>query len=162
MAILLENLGNLNRIDKSLLLYNNNRSRNEKPIMYLGDSGITENSRVEIDRISPHNFTTLMEKLDTDSSIGAIVVRAHGRQLCLVTKLKLYTKSSYDYFLKFSEYSLQQLKMNDFYSWSGLIYNDRMAPIKTAISRCVKSFYDNIAPEGTKKKWDTVIIYKDE
>ena len=162
MAILLEDLGNLNRIDKSLILYNNSRNNGKTPIMFLGDSVVTEKSRIEIDRITPHNFTTLMEKLDTDNSIAAIVVRAHGRQLCLVTKMKLYTKSSYEYFLRFSEYSLHQLKMNDFYSWTGFIYNDRPAPIKTAISRCVKSFYDNIAPEGTKKKWDTVIIYKDE
>lgn len=157
--ILLEDLGNLNRIDKSLVLFNDQRS---KQLMYLGATGITENSRVEVDRITPHNFTTLMTKLDEDNSIGAIVVRAHGRQLCLVSKLQLYAQHNYQYFLKFSNYAIDKLDMRGYYSYSGFLKNDRMAPIKTAISRCVKAFYDNVAPEGTRKNWDTVIIYKDE
>ena len=157
--LLLENLGTLNRIDKSLVIFNDYRNNQ---MMYLGATGITEKSKVEVDRITPHNFTTLMGKLDEDNSIGAIVVRAHGRQLCLVTKLHLYSKSGYQYFLKFSSYATEKLNMNQYYSGYGFIKNDRMAPIKTAISRCVKTFYDDVAPEGTRKKWDALIIYKDE
>jgi len=159
-TLLLEDLGNLNRIDKSLLLYNDRNGEGHP--MNLGATGITEKSRIEVNRITPHNFTTLMGMLDDDDSIGAIVVRAHGRQLCLVTKLHLYSRQSYVYFLKFSDYAMQRVKMTDYYTYSGFLKNDRPAPIKTAISRCVKGFYDNIAPEGTRKNWDTVIIYKDE
>ena len=37
---------------------------------------------------------------------------------------------------------------------------EKEAQAKTAVSRCVKAFFDK-APEGTRKKWDALIIYKD-
>ena len=157
MMELFEDYKNLNMIDRTLLIGNNYKNEEIK----LQDLPITPNSEIYIDKVSPHNFTKVMEILDSDESIGAIVVRAHNRQLLMVTKDRQIIRRlnlGYDnYGLILTKFAYSNY--NNHYT-SRFIHSDREAPIKTAISRTVKAFYEK-APEGTKKKWDILVIKKD-
>lgn len=157
MMELFEDFKNLNMIDRTLLISN----RYDDEIIDLKDTTITPNSEIYIDKVTPHNFTRVMEMLNEDETIGAIVVRAHNRQLMLVSKdnsfRRKYNIGYHDYFVVLSKIAYNNY--NSHYA-SRFIHSDKEAPIKTAISRTVKSFYDK-APEGTKKKWDILVIKKD-
>lgn len=160
--LLLEDYGNLNRIESSLINKNyRSSSSNDTGKIDIRNSTITNNSKIVVDRINPHTFSHAFEMLDSDDTIGAIVFRAYGRQLCLATKEKdLYGSAWGDsYVITFSDYSLYQLDMQ--YGYAGGVKSfAKEAQAKTAVSRCVKAFFEK-APEGTRKKWDALIIYKD-
>ena len=155
MIELFEDYKNLNMLDRTFLMQNRS---NANPIN-LKDVSITPNSEIYIEKVTPHNFTTAMALLE-DETIGALVFRAHNRQLVMVTKDKqLIRKYGFwdEYMAILSTYAYS--KCNTHYG-NRYIRSEREAPIKTAVSRVIKSFYEQ-APEGTKKKWDVLVIKKD-
>ena len=156
MIKLFEDLKNLNMIDRSFFM---DGGRMEK----LKQITMTPNSRIEVSKILPHKFTTVMEKLSEDD-VAAIVIRAHKRQLLFVTKDARIGKVmngyyNYNYYVVMSDYAYTNCNSHDYRKTTS--YNTE-APAKTQISRTVKDFYDRVAPEGTKKSWDALIIYRDE
>lgn len=159
-AILKEDYENLNRIDSSF--FNN---ANGKKIIQLQKASITPKSKVVVDKITPHTFTHVLEMLDTqEQEIGAIIIRAHKRQLCLATKdLRAFDFSSSwskKYGVIFSDYAYNTVRLDRHY-YNRLWTMENGNQLKTAMSRCVKLFYDEIAGEGVRKSWDAIIIYKD-
>ena len=135
--LLLEDYGNLNRIESSLINKNYRSSgSNDTGKIDIRNSTITNNSKIVVDRINPHTFSHAFEMLDSDDTIGAIVFRAYGRQLCLATKEKdLYGSAWGDsYVITFSDYSLYQLDMQ--YGYAGGVKSfAKEAQAKTAVSR---------------------------
>ena len=156
MIKLFEDLKNLNMIDRSFFM---DGGRMEK----LKQITMTPNSRIEVSKILPHKFTTVMEKLSEDD-VAAIVIRAHKRQLLFVTKDARIGRVmngyyNYNYYVVMSDYAYTNCNSHDYRKITS--YNTE-APAKTQISRTVKDFYERVAPEGTKKSWDALIIYRDE
>ena len=156
MIKLFEDLKNLNMIDRSFFM---DGGRMEK----LKQITMTPNSRIEVSKILPHKFTTVMEKLSEDD-VAAIVIRAHKRQLLFVTKDERIGRVmngyyNYNYYVVMSDYAYTNCNSHDYRKITS--YNTE-APTKTQISRTVKDFYEKVAPEGTKKSWDALIIYRDE
>ena len=159
-TILKEDYENLNRLDSSF--FNNESGRK---VIKLEHASITPKSKVVIDKIVPHTFTHVLELLDTqESEIGAIIIRAHKRQLCLLTKdLNAFDFSSSwnkKYGAIFSDYAYDTVGVKRYY-YNRLWTFESGNQLKTAMSRCVKTFYDDIAGEGVRKSWDAIIIYKD-
>ena len=154
MMKLFEDYKNLNILDRTLL----HKYRGGE-VIPLKNAPITPNSEIYIERVTPHNFTNAMSMLE-DESIAALVFRAHNKQLIMVTKnSELIKKYGYynEYMAVLTNYAYQ--KCNDHYG-TQFIRSDREAPIKTAVSRIIKTFYDK-APEGTKKKWDVLVVKVD-
>ena len=156
MIKLFEDLKNLNMIDRSFFM---DGGRMEK----LKQITMTPDSRIEVSKILPHKFTTVMEKLSEDD-VAAIVIRAHKRQLLFVTKDERIGRVmngyyNYNYYVVMSDYAYTNCNSHDYRKQTS--YNTE-APAKTQISRTVKDFYERVAPEGTKKSWDALIIYRDE
>ena len=154
MMKLFEDYKNLNILDRSLF----NTYRNGDTFKMQG-SPITPDSEIYIEKVTPHNFTSAMAMLD-DETIAALVFRAHNRQLIMVSKNNdLIRKYGYyqDYMAILTNYAYN--KCNDYYD-GVVVRSDREAPIKTAVSRIIKSFYEK-APEGTRKQWDVLVIKVD-
>lgn len=150
MMKLFEDYKNLNMIDRSFLNRYDNMNR----------SIITPNSKIEVNSVSPHRFTTVMEILK-QPDVAAVIVRAHNRQLLFVTAKREIVRSAtgfhHDYGAILSDYARRNLNN---YGYGTQTATDSEAAIKTIISRFVKVFYEK-APEGTRKKWDILVIYKD-
>lgn len=158
MINLFEDFKNLNIIDRSFLelgrRYNKVNMGNNMPI--------TPESEIVVSRVEPHKFSTILELLNNNDDIAGVVVRAHNRQLIFVTANRNTIRNmggGYSNYLGVLSYNAYK-NYND-HGYDRLIRTDAEAPIKTAISRTVKSFYDKMA-STVKKKWDVLIIYKDK
>lgn len=154
MMKLFEDYKNLNILDRSLF----NTYRNGDTFQMQG-SPITPDSEIYIEKVTPHNFTTAMAMLN-DMSIACLVFRAHNRQMIMVTKNHdLIRKYGYysDYMAVLTNYAYN--KCNEHYG-NNIIRSDKEAPIKTAVSRTIKAFYEK-APEGIRKQWDVLVVKVD-
>ena len=67
--LLLEDYGNLNRIESSLINKNYRSSgSNDTGKIDIRNSTITNNSKIVVDRINPHTFSHAFEMLDSDDT----------------------------------------------------------------------------------------------
>lgn len=156
MINLFEDYKNLNMLDRSFFIDNYNNSVNFR------GSEMSPESKIVVSNVSPHRFSSIMDIINNNEDIAAIVVRAHNRQLLLISKNNS-VKSIYGY--RYNNYvavfSANAYDNYNDHGYSKLLRIDSEAQVKTLISRTVKAFYEK-APEGVKKKWDILIVYKDE
>ena len=162
MIKLFEDYKNLNMIDRSFLMpirRNNTVS--------LQDINVTPNSKVVINPIEPHKFSTIIDIYESQKDqIAMIIVRAHNRQLLAVYPVgrdsigrRMNSYSYKDFVIQFTPFAYQKCQMHYWYSEQET--TDSVVTVKTMISRTVKRFYDLVAPEGTTKKWDCIFVYND-
>lgn len=163
MIKLFEDYKNLNMIDRSFLI----PVRGQNTVSLQG-MPVTPNSKVVINPIEPHKFSTIMDIYESQKDqIAMIIVRAHNRQLLAIyprtrrnsvgAEIHSYTYKQFG--IKFTPYAYQKCKMSEWYSEQES--TDSVATVKTIISRTVKRFYELVAPEGTTKKWDCIFVYND-
>lgn len=168
MIKLFEDYKNLNMIDRSFLI-----PAHRSDTVSLQGMKVTPNSKVVINPIEPHKFSTIMDIYESQKDqIAMIIVRAHNRQLLAIypyadgytheyadiaTKMISYVNKQF--FIQFTPFAYQKCKMSEWYSeWES---TNSVATVKTIISRTVKRFYELVAPEGTTKKWDCIFVYND-
>ena len=162
MIKLFEDYKNLNMIDRSFLM----PTRGSNTVS-LEDINVTPNSKVVINPIEPHKFSTIIDIYESQKDqIAMIIVRAHNRQLLAVYPVgrdsigrQMISYSYKDFVIKFTPFAYQKCQMNYWYSEQEV--TDSVATVKTMISRTVKRFYELVAPEGTTKKWDCIFVYND-
>lgn len=158
MINLFEDFKNLNIIDRSFF----ELGRRYYKVNMGNNMPITPESKIVVSKVEPHKFSTILELLNNNDDIAGVVVRAHNRQLIFVTADRNTIRSmGGGYSNYFAILSYNAYKNYNDHGYDRVIRTDAEAPIKTAISRTVKSFYDKAAPT-VKKKWDILIIYKDE
>lgn len=162
MIKLFEDYKNLNMIDRSFLM-----PRRRNNTVSLQDINVTPNSKVVINPIEPHKFSTIIDIYESQKDqIAMIIVRAHNRQLLAVYPVgrdsigrQMNSYSYKDFVIQFTPFAYQKCQMHYWYSEQEA--TDSVAMVKTMISRTVKRFYELVAPEGTTKKWDCIFVYND-
>lgn len=170
MSLLFEDFGNLNRIDRSLII--NNSGSWSKGVQYDYKRGVGPNSEVKIIELRPHNFTSLINYIKNNDDISFIVLRCHKKQLLAISYGQNnggYGKPYDNWSIKFTRLAWERIGSNLSFPRTGRgtssIYNgittDSEATAKSILSKTVSFFYDNIAKEGTIKQWDIIAVYKD-
>ena len=161
-----EDYGNLNMLDRSLLFYNDYKENNDemmlksikKPVN-LKNTGISPNSKIEIDPVKPHSVKTIIEILNK-YDVSALVFRINHKQICLITSFEsLYntSQSGIDIFVKPSAFASINL---DFGNYNTNAYSFTTNTLKRKLSELVKIFQEKFNLEK-KPKWDLLVIYKD-
>lgn len=163
-----EDYGNLNVLDRSLLLYNDSKNDNnddgeimlksiKKPVN-LKNTGISPNSKIEIDPVKPHSIKTIIEILDKHD-VSALVFRINHKQICLITSFEsLYNtfQTGTDIFVKPSAYASINLNFGN----NTNTYSFNENTLKRKLSELIKIFQEKFNLEK-KPKWDLLVIYKD-
>jgi len=171
MSLLFEDFGNLNRIDRSLII-NDTESWN-KGLQYDYRRGVGPNSEVKIIELRPHNFTSLINYIKNNNDISFIVLRCHKKQLLAISYGKNsggYGRTYDNWSIKFTKLAWDKIGSNLSFprtsrgtsSISNGITTDSEANAKSILSKTVTYFYNNIAKEGTIKQWDIIAVYKDD
>lgn len=166
-----EDYGNLKVLDRSLLFYNDNKNvddndeimlKNVRKSVNLKNTGISPNSKVEIDPVKPHTMKHIIEILD-EHNVAAIVFRINHKQICLITSSEIYntTQTGQDIFVKPSAFASINLDFGINSVNSHSAYPFREAILKRKLSELVKIFQEKFKLEK-KPTWDILVIYKDE